>query len=194
MTDRFPAWPDGQGTIKLYRIRIIPDFNRDKSSFVAAIGLFIIIFIFCVHEFRFATFRTNIFRLMRLVCYHYTKPQLYFRWPEQIWTVNLERIRFLLLPLSYKPSFVSLQGSNLYLLIRSEVLLSIEPCLPAGRYKPSFVRPSELNWIHSPAIYLSERKGGEHVAITLGRISFNGWLRGSNPVLHIHSVILYQIS
>ena len=53
------------------------------------------------------------------------------------------------------------------------------------------VRLSDLNWKHSPYVYLSERKEDDYVAVTPSRI---GWLRDSNPVLHIHTVILYQIS
>lgn len=44
---------------------------------------------------------TCICRLMRPVCYHYTKPP--FRWPKQTRRAKLERVRFLLSPLSYRP-------------------------------------------------------------------------------------------
>lgn len=61
-------------------------------------------------------------------------------------------------------------------------------------YKPSFVRPSDSNWIHPPAIYFSEREGDEYVTLTPGRILVVGWLRGSNPDLPLHRRMLYQLS
>ena len=104
-------------------------------------------------------------------------------------TFNLYRIR-VMLSTNWAKSSCCL-NHDLGRLNRLIWLFSSQSINPPKSWFRLFVRLPDLNRIQSSATYLSESEGDNHVTITPNRI---GWLRDSNPVLHIHSVMLYQIS